>query len=80
MVEGSKPFEFRWLKNDHSLSDNDYKINIINYEDESQLIIDKLDRNDPGNYSCIVRNSFGTDIQSTILSVKGDLTSEIYFS
>ncbi len=44
---------------------------IETFKDNSQFGIEKVDRNDSGNYSCIARNAFGTDIQSALLIVKG---------
>ena len=72
--EGTKPFQFEWRFNDHQLSkssiSSDYKIDSFN-DDQSQLTIAKLDRKHSGTYSCSVRNNFGSDRQSTRLTVTG---------
>lgn len=68
---GSRPFQFQWFKNGQLLTANDSDYKIVELEDETQLIIDKVDGNDSGNYSCTVRNSFGFDRQTTLLIVKG---------
>jgi len=69
---GTKPVFFQWNKNGITLSNNpESKFKIENNDDNSQFRIEKLNRSDSGNYSCIARNAFGTDIQSTLLIVKG---------
>jgi hypothetical protein len=42
----------------------------------SNFIIANIDRTDSGNYSCLVRNAFGSDSQSVRLNVRG---IEIFF-
>ena len=72
MITGSKPVFFQWIKNGITLTNNpesNYKI--VTNDDNSQFSIKSLIRSDSGNYSCIARNEFGTDIQSTLLTVKG---------
>jgi len=67
---GSKPFLFEWLKNGHILPFGaNYQVE--SSEDDSLLTIFKLSPNDSGNYSCVAKNQFGSDSQSTLLSVKG---------
>ena len=74
ILEGTKPFQFEWRFNDHQLSKlfiaSEYKIDSFN-DDQSQLTIAKLDRKHSGTYSCSVRNNFGSDRQSTRLTVTG---------
>lgn len=69
--EGSKPLQFEWRKNGYVLKDTDLNHKIDNSEDESLFTIFKLVPNDSANYSCLVRNQFGSDSQSTVLIVKG---------
>lgn len=73
LEDGNKvPVKFEWYRNGHLLSigmNTRYKID--NSPDESVLIINKLESNDSANYSCTARSTFGTDTQSTTLTVKG---------
>ena len=76
---GTKPLFFQWNKNGQTLvnsQESEYKIE--NNEDYSLFTIKSVDRSDSGNYSCIVRNAFGTDIQSVLLTVKGLIQSFSY--
>jgi hypothetical protein len=69
---GNRPLFFQWLKNGQTLAnspENEYKIE--NNDDFSIFTIKSVDRSDSGNYSCVVRNEFGTDVQSAVLTVKG---------
>ncbi len=69
---GTKPLFFHWNKNQQTLAnspESEYKIE--NNDDYSLFSIKSVDRSDSGNYSCVVRNEFGTDIKSAILYVKG---------
>lgn len=77
MKTGSEPLFFQWIKNGNILNNDlqsNYKISAS--EDHSQFLIKNVHRSDSGNYSCIVRNAFGTDIQSTQLNIKGLLKND----
>lgn len=69
--QGTKPLFFKWFKNDHLLNDRQLNYKIDFNEEFSVLNIQNLTKNNSGNYSCSVSNSFGNDIQYTLLSVKG---------
>jgi len=72
LQEGARPLHFTWHKNGELLqatSASTYRIETT--DDDSLLIVDKLSLSDSANYSCSVRNHFGTDTQFTILVVKG---------
>ncbi len=63
---------FQWNRNGVVLANSpESKYKIDNYEDYSQFSLKSVHRSDSGNYSCIARNAFGTDIQSALLAVKG---------
>jgi len=72
VLTGSKPLFFQWTK-DGQLLNNSPQTNfkIENSEDQSIFKIVSVIRSDSGNYSCNVRNAFGTDSQSALLIVKG---------
>ena len=70
--EGSIPLFFEWTKNGQNIKSVPNVNHKIEYLDmSSTLTIKKITRNDSGNYSCLVKNSFGSDSQSVVLSVKG---------
>lgn len=77
--EGVLPLQFDWYMNGNLLSKTfeNQKYRIETDQEESRLTITKLEANDSGNYSCVARNEFGFDDQSTQLSVKG-LISTIF--
>jgi len=69
---GSKPLFFQWMKNGQILNTSpqtNYKIE--NSDEHSLFLIKSVVRSDSGNYSCNVRNAFGSDSQSALLIVKG---------
>ncbi|CAG2165379.1 unnamed protein product [Oppiella nova] len=68
---GSLPVFFEWSRNGQTLKtspDANYKIG--NFKMHSTFTIEKINRRDSANYSCVVRNAFGTDSQSVLLSIK----------
>ncbi len=76
---GTNPVFYQWSKNGLTLAnspESNYKIET--HEDHSQFVIKSVDRSDSGNYSCIVRNAFGTDIQTVFLFVKGLKSNSLY--
>ncbi len=69
---GSSPLFFQWYKNDEILVSNpESNFRIDSSADYSNFIIAKVHRSDSGNYSCLVRNPFGSDSQSVRLNVRG---------
>jgi len=70
--KGSTPLFFQWYKNNQILATNlESNFRIDTTSDNSNLVISKVHRSDSGNYSCIVRNSFGSDSQNVMLNVRG---------
>ena len=68
------PLSFKWFKNEqellrHTNPNLSYQIKTDNFL--SFLTISQLKASDYGNYSCVVSNPFGFDIQWTWLQVKG---------
>lgn len=66
--EGNLPVTFEWWKNGNRLFDN---VNVETEPSESMLKVAKLKPEDSGNFTCVARNNFGFDQQSTVLTVKG---------
>ncbi|OTF82754.1 Ig domain containing protein [Euroglyphus maynei] len=75
--QGDSPFTFDWHKNGQkfftTMEDNHHHHKLIVNEYESELTITKLNENDSGNYTCLVRNSIGSDRQTTMVVVKGSI-------
>ena len=71
--EASQPFFFDWHKNGRPLKtgpDVSYKVDI--FDISSTLTIKKIQRSDQANYTCLVKNAFGSDSQTVQLIVKGN--------
>ena len=70
--EGSLPLFFEWTKNGQNIKSIPNVNHKIEYLDmSSTLTIKKITRSDSGNYTCSVKNTIGSDIQSVLLTVKG---------
>jgi len=79
--EGSVPLFFQWSKDGQTIKPNpDLNYKVDNFDRFSTLTIAKIDRKDAGNYTCIVRNGFGTDSQNVLLTVKGMIDLVLDFS
>ena len=72
IATGTKPFQFEWRFNDELLPNpsTDYRIDSID-DEQSLFIIPHVKPINSGQYSCIVRNDYGYDRQSTRLMVTG---------
>nr|XP_027199400.1 hemicentin-1-like [Dermatophagoides pteronyssinus] len=72
ILTGTKPFQFEWRFNDELLPNpsTDYRIDSID-DEQSLFIIPHVKPINSGQYSCIVRNDYGYDRQSTRLMVTG---------
>ena len=69
---GDEPFFFDWFKDGQAIkSSPEFTWNIENFKSYSTLSIDRIDRSDAGNYTCLVKNHFGSDSISVLLKVKG---------
>ena len=63
---------FQWSRDGQIIKPNsDLSYKIDNFDKYSTFSIAKIDRKDSGNYSCVVRNGFGSDSQNVLLTVKG---------
>ena len=70
--KGSTPLFFTWFKNGQIVkSSPNVNFKIENSDSISMFTIENLQRSDQGNYTCSVKNTIGSDSQTTILSIKG---------
>ncbi|GFS88058.1 hemicentin-1 [Nephila pilipes] len=67
-VDGIGPFKFHWYKNDQPLVSSSH-LTIQNVEDYSVLLINSLQTDHAGNYSCTVISSLGRDSYSSQLVI-----------
>ncbi|CAL1281298.1 unnamed protein product, partial [Larinioides sclopetarius] len=65
---GDTPLEFQWLKNGQDATELD-GIKIQSVMDTSVLVIASVTSKSSGNYTCIVKNSFGSDRYTSSLAV-----------
>ncbi|CAG2107019.1 unnamed protein product [Medioppia subpectinata] len=69
--EGSPPLFFEWIRNGQSVkSGPEVNYKIENSKMFSTFTIEKIERRDAANYSCVVSNSMGSDRQSVLLTIK----------
>ena len=70
--QGDQPLFFEWSKNSQPIkSVPGVKWEIENSKMFSILNIDKISKEDAGNYSCLVKNIYGSDSINVMLTVKG---------
>ena len=70
--EGQQPFFFEWYKDEQAIkSSPDSKWNIESSKIYSTITIERISKQDAGNYSCLVKNIHGSDSISVMLTVKG---------
>ena len=73
LQEGSLPVFFEWFKDGKSLTNkHGAKYEIESGKKLSSLNIEKINREDVGNYSCQVKNIHGSDTLNVQLNVKGN--------
>lgn len=68
---GDRPVEFQWKK-DGILLTQSSNVDIQYIKDSSLLLIETVTSKSSGNYTCIVKNSFGQDQFTASLSVTGN--------
>ncbi|RWS03905.1 titin-like protein, partial [Dinothrombium tinctorium] len=71
--DGSFPLKFQWFKDNKPIDKQRENIEIETTESNSNLRIRQLKQNHSGNYTCSVRNAYGTDSQTVSLLVKAPL-------
>ncbi|RWS05571.1 Down syndrome cell adhesion molecule-like protein Dscam2 [Dinothrombium tinctorium] len=69
VFQGTEPLEFNWYKDGNSLNKrlSNGKIDINSRV--STLSFDKITRSDSGNYTCVVKNVYGENKNSFVLTV-----------
>ena len=75
VVKGGQPLTFDWFKNGKLIDtsiDKRYRIDMTKLF--STLSIERVIRSDAANYSCLVKNAFGSDSHHVLMTVKGNLT------
>lgn len=75
---GSTPLEFTWLKDGKDVQDME-GIRIQSVLDSFLLVISSVTSKSSGNYTCIVKNGFGSDHYTSVLAVTGDCLSRVFF-
>ncbi|KAG8170511.1 hypothetical protein JTE90_000334, partial [Oedothorax gibbosus] len=65
---GERPFEFQWLKNGEEIITSS-NVKIQNVLDTSFLVIEAVSSESNGNYTCIVKNLYGSDRFTATLNV-----------
>lgn len=77
LQEGDAPVHFTWQKNGNSLDSTD-NVNIMSHGDFSRLVLNNVDVQSSGNYTCIAKNSQGQDMHSAHLAVRGKISNGIF--
>ncbi|KAF8793255.1 Down syndrome cell adhesion molecule like protein [Argiope bruennichi] len=70
LLEGDPPVHFIWQKNGESVSTSN-NVNIMTHPDFSRLVINDVDVQSSGNYTCIAKNNQGQDSYTAHLAVRG---------
>ncbi|UYV62095.1 Dscam [Cordylochernes scorpioides] len=70
-INGKPPFTFRWLKDETNIDSKSFpNIRIVKGEVVSNLLIDPIDINSSGNYTCEVKNKNGLGSLSSFLNIQ----------
>lgn len=77
---GRKPFDFVWMHDGKTLANSKRKYSRVVVDNIVTMTIEQVTAQDVGNYTCAVRNDFGSDIATAALIVEGKLTTIPYFS
>ncbi|XP_035232059.1 Down syndrome cell adhesion molecule-like protein Dscam2 [Stegodyphus dumicola] len=65
---GDRPLEFEWKKDGEKISESSY-LKIQSVPDSSILVIESVTAQSSGNYTCIVKNAYGSDRFTAVLTV-----------
>lgn len=71
VIFGDPPFKFEWFKDGKKLEDG-HRIAVRKIDEFMiSLVIEKVDADSNGNFTCRVSNAEGHDEKSALLSIKG---------
>ena len=70
-AEGLPPFSISWLKDGHNYDARSNNVKIESGEETSIIILKNVKDDDGGNYTCSVRNSYGSASYTSALVIKG---------
>ncbi|KAG8178098.1 hypothetical protein JTE90_017447 [Oedothorax gibbosus] len=70
---GDKPLQFQWIKDGEEIKKTQ-NVEIQSVRDTSILLIDSVTSQSSGNYTCIVKNAFGSDRYTANLAVSAQPT------
>ena len=70
--KGSTPLFFQWIKNGEKIISNE-NVKIEMSDSFANIVIANVKRSDSGNYTCNVKNAFGSDTYTVNLVVRGTL-------
>lgn len=68
---GERPLSFQWLKDGTEIEESD-NVKIQTIMDSSFLVIESVNSLSTGNYTCIIKNNFGSDRFTAALIVSGN--------
>ncbi|XP_023225152.1 Down syndrome cell adhesion molecule-like protein Dscam2 [Centruroides sculpturatus] len=68
-IAGDPPLEFSWLKDSREIQSKD-ELSIQSYKDYSVLLIESVQDQSAGNYTCILKTSMGMDKFTANLDVR----------
>ncbi|RWS18802.1 Down syndrome cell adhesion molecule-like protein, partial [Leptotrombidium deliense] len=68
-VTKGSPLKYEWLKDGKPLN-LDSRVRIESTDSDSIITIDKVTREDQGNYTCFAKNSYGQDAYTVFLPIK----------
>lgn len=72
VIRGSSDqLSFEWAKNGQKMASHSSRYQIDTKGTLSIFSLNGIEASDSGNYTCTVRNQFGTDQQHSVLSVTG---------
>lgn len=70
LSSGSKPIVIEWLKNGQLMTKSDHRVTFKTEDMFSVLIIKDLKLDDIGNYTCVAKNTFGSDQYTSSLIIR----------